>query len=206
MARTRVKICGITRLADALAAVELGADALGFVFYADSPRWLAPATARAIIAKLPPLISTVGLFVNADLETVFAVVAETGVDLVQFHGQETAGYCAQSPRPYVKALPAKAGLDFDALGRQYADARALLVDTYHATLAGGTGVSFDWSLLAGPRVHPLILAGGLSSANVAAAIAAVCPYAVDVSSGVESSEGIKDITKMREFIAEVTKN
>lgn len=205
MARTRVKICGITRLSDALAAVDLGADALGFVFYLDSPRWIAVDTARAIIAKLPPLINTVGLFVNAELETVRNVVAATGIDLVQFHGQEPADYCAQSPRPYIKALPAKPGLDFNALGRQYAGARALLVDSYHPQLPGGTGVSFDWSLLCAPRSYPLILAGGLSSANVAAAIVAVRPYAVDVSGGVELSKGIKDPAKMREFIAEVTK-
>lgn len=206
MTRTRVKVCGITRLADALAAVELGVDALGFVFYADSPRWIAPTIARDIITKLPPLVSTVGLFVNADLDVVRATARETGIDLVQFHGHETADYCAQSPRPYIKAVAAKPGVDIPAIAREYAGARALLVDSYDPLLAGGTGVTFDWSLLAAPRAFPLILAGGLSSANVAAAIGRVRPYAVDVSGGVESSKGIKDSARIREFMAEVARS
>jgi phosphoribosylanthranilate isomerase len=205
MARIRVKICGITRFADALAAVELGADALGFVFYPDSPRWLTPTAARDIIARLPPLITTVGLFVNTGLDSVRHTVAVSGVDLVQFHGQETPDYCAQYARPYIKAVHAKPGLDIAAAERGYRGARALLVDTYHPQLAGGTGETFDWSLLTVPRTAPLILAGGLTVENVGTAIAAVRPYAVDVSGGVESSKGIKDVARMREFIAEVTK-
>lgn len=205
MVRTRVKICGITRLADAQAAAELGADALGFVFFRDSPRWVAPATAREIIAQLPPLITTVGLFVDAGLDVVQSVATETGIDLVQFHGQETPEYCARSPRPYIKALHAKPGVDFEEMRRRYPRARGLLVDTYHPQLAGGTGQVFDWSLLGTVRNFPLILAGGLTAANVAQAIAKVRPYAVDVSGGVESSKGVKDVAKIREFITEVTK-
>ncbi len=206
MTRTRVKICGITRLADALAAVEFGVDALGFVFYAASPRWIAPHEAREIIAKLPPFVSAVGLFVNADLDVVRAIVRETGIDLVQFHGQESAAYCAQSPRPYVKAVAARPGVDIAARAQEFAHARALLVDSYDPLLAGGTGVTFDWSLVATPPAFPLILAGGLSAANVAAAITHVRPYAVDVSGGVESSKGLKDSARIREFMAEVARS
>jgi len=205
MARTRVKICGITRLEDAEAAVALGADALGFVFFPGSPRWVSPATARDIIARLPPLVTTVGLFVDAELADLHEIVAATGVDLVQFHGRETPADCAQSPRPYIKALQATPDLDVDAMARAYANARALLVDTFHPTLPGGTGQRFDWSLVSAVRKFPLILAGGLTAENVGIALATVRPYAVDVSGGVESSKGIKDVAKIREFIAEVMK-
>lgn len=205
MVRTRIKICGITRLADAEAAVALGADALGFVFHPESPRWIPPAAAREIVARLPPLVTTVGLFVNADPAALREAVATSGVDLVQFHGQEGPEACDASPRPYIKAIPARPGLDLDALRATYKEARALLIDTYHPQLAGGTGQSFDWSIVAGERRFPLILAGGLSSLNVARAIATVRPYAVDVSGGVESSKGVKDVAKLREFITEVMK-
>jgi phosphoribosylanthranilate isomerase len=178
--RTRIKICGITRLADATSAV-----------------------AREIIAELPPFVTTVGLFVDADLATVREIVRDSGVDLVQFHGQETPEYCQHSPRPYIKVIQARPGVDFNASAARYAGARALLVDNHHPQLAGGTGQTFDWSLLPVLRDFPLILAGGLNAQNVAAAIAQTEPYAVDVSGGVESSKGIKDFDKMREFVAEV---
>ncbi len=205
MARTRVKICGITRLADALAAVDLGVDALGFVFYPPSPRGITPRAAREIIRHLPPFVATTGLFVNEDAATIAAVVAETGVDVVQFHGAELPRNCASSPRPYIKALQVIPGFDCEAEARRYTGARALLMDTFHPQLAGGSGQRFDWSLLPAARSFPLILAGGLCAENVAEAILTLRPYAVDVSGGVESDKGIKDVAKMRDFIAEVTR-
>lgn len=203
MRRVRIKICGITRLEDALAAVELGADALGFVFYPPSPRYLGPQDARRIIERLPPFITTVGLFVDAGVPAVHAQATESGVDLVQFHGKETPEECGASPRPWIKAIQARPGLDFARIALQYANARALLVDAWHPELPGGTGVSFDWSLLTGPRDFRLVLAGGLDAGNVGAALQQLEPYAVDVSGGVESSKGIKNIAKIREFVAEV---
>lgn len=203
MPRVRIKICGITRVEDALAAVESGVDALGFVFYPPSPRYLTPQAARRIIDCLPPFVSTVGLFVDADGRTMRAQVEESGVDLVQFHGNETPVECAASPRPWIKAVQARPGLDFARIALQYANARALLVDAWHPELPGGTGVSFDWSLLTGPRDFRLVLAGGLDAGNVGAALQQLEPYAVDVSGGVESSKGIKNIAKIREFVAEV---
>jgi len=205
MARTRVKICGITRLADAQDAVALGADALGFVFFEESPRWIPPAQAREILVRLPPFVTTVGLFVNAPLCRVRDVVEETGIACVQFHGQESPEYCTASPRPYIKAIPARPGTDFEAEFARYAGAQALLVDTWHPHLAGGTGETFEWSMLGTIRSFPLVLAGGLTAGNVAAAIGTVRPYAVDVSGGVESAKGIKDAGRIREFITEVTK-
>lgn len=202
-ARTRVKICGITRPEDALAAVALGADALGFVFHRPSPRWVEPDVARRIIAALPPFVTAVGLFVDLSLDEVRNITAQTGLDLLQFHGEEPPAYCAAAPRAYVKAVRARPGFDLAASERAYPGARALLVDAWHPELPGGTGRTFDWSLLAGPRALPLILAGGLTAANVASAIRAVRPYAVDVSGGVESHKGIKDPARMREFFAEV---
>lgn len=206
MRRTRVKICGITRLEDALGAVAAGADALGFVFHPASPRYITPVAAAGIIDRLPPFVATVGLFVDLEPAAVNDAVAIAQVDLVQFHGQESPAACALSPRPWIKAVQARQGLDFAAIAGQYAGARALLVDAWHPTLAGGTGHRFDWNLIAGARTYPLVLAGGLDAANVAQAIQQVSPYAVDVSGGVESSKGIKDIAKIREFIAEVSQS
>ncbi|MBI2800536.1 MAG: phosphoribosylanthranilate isomerase [Gammaproteobacteria bacterium] len=201
--RTRIKFCGITRLIDALSAVELGVDALGFVFYQASPRWITPQVAREIVRALPPFVSTVGLFVNAPLAELREIVATTGIDVVQFHGRETAAECAASPRPYVKVVRMEPGLDLPALATTYRTARALLVDTYDPVLPGGTGRVFDWSRIPASRDFPVILAGGLSAANVAEALSIVRPYAVDVSGGIESSKGIKDPVKMQAFITEV---
>lgn len=202
-ARTRVKICGITRREDALAAVAAGADALGFVFHRPSPRWVEPDVARDIIAALPPFVTAVGLFVDLPLDEVRAITTRTGVDQLQFHGDESPAYCAQAPRAYIKAVKVRPGFELAAAERAYTDARALLVDAWHPELPGGTGQTFDWHLLRGARTLPLILAGGLTAANVAAAIRVVRPYAVDVSGGVESRKGIKDPARMREFFAEV---
>ncbi|MGH8598569.1 MAG: phosphoribosylanthranilate isomerase [Gammaproteobacteria bacterium] len=203
LSRTRVKFCGICRLPDAELAVDLGVDALGFVFYRESPRFIEPQAAGAIIRGLPPMITTVGLFVDAPREWVQQVVTETGIDLIQYHGSESGAVCAAGARPYIKALHVNAGTDFAAAAREYTGVKAFLLDTYHTQLAGGTGLRFDWSLIPAERPNPVILAGGLSPANVADAIARVRPYAVDVSGGIESTKGVKNAQKMRDFIAEV---
>ena len=200
---TRIKFCGITRRVDALTAVALGVDALGFVFYRASGRWITPAAARAIIAELPPFVCTVGLFVDESPATIEEVAAATGIQVVQFHGNETAAVCALSPRPYVKAIRMARDLALEAVAESFAGASALLFDSYDPTRFGGTGRVFDWSLLPIQRQKSIILAGGLNAGNVAAAITQVRPYAVDVSGGIESAPGIKDAEKMRAFVAEV---
>jgi len=201
--RTRIKFCGITRESDALAAIELGADALGFVFHAPSPRYIAPEAARAIVGRLPPFVSAVGLFVDAPLAEVRAVAASVMLDAVQFHGEEPADYCQAYGRPYLKAIRLETGTTLREAARAYAGARALLLDSYHPQLAGGTGQAFDWTLIPAQRDKPIVLAGGLHAGNVARAIRAVKPYAVDVSGGIESAKGIKDYEKMQAFVAEV---
>ncbi len=201
--RTRIKFCGITRESDALAAVELGADALGFVFYAPSPRYIAPDAARAIVARLPPFVSAVGLFVDAPLAEVRAVATSVMLDAVQFHGEEPAEYCRAYGRPYLKAIRLETGTTLHDAAQAYAGARALLLDSYHPQLVGGTGQAFDWTLIPSQRDKPIVLAGGLDAGNVAQAISAVRPYAVDVSGGIESAKGIKDYDKMQAFVAEV---
>lgn len=201
--RTRVKFCGITQYEDAAAAVALGVDALGFVFYEPSPRNIGVAQAAAIIARLPPFVCKVGLFVDAGIESVRAVLDAVPLDIVQFHGNETAHACEQAGRPYVKAIRMAPAIDLHAEAERYANASALLLDAYKADVVGGTGLAFDWTRIPRNLARPLILAGGLSSANVATAIDAVRPYAVDVSSGVERARGIKDPAKMKQFMIEV---
>jgi phosphoribosylanthranilate isomerase len=201
--RTRVKFCGITQYEDAAAAVALGVDALGFVFYGASPRNIAVAQAAAIIAKLPPLVCKVGLFVDAGIESVRTVLEAVPIDIVQFHGNETANECEQAGRPYIKAIRMAPEVDLHAEAERYANASALLLDAYTNDAVGGTGLAFDWARIPRNLSRPIILAGGLSSANVAAAIKVVGPYAVDVSSGVERSKGIKDPDKMKQFMIEV---
>lgn len=201
--RTRIKFCGITRESDALDAVALGADALGFVLHPSSPRYVAPATAKVIVAKLPPFVAAVGLFVDLPLAEVRAIVAEAHFDLAQFHGDETADYCRAYGGPYLKAVRLETGLTLAAAARAYAEARALLLDSWHPQLAGGTGQAFDWSLIPRERDKPIVLAGGLDASNVGRALRAVRPYAVDVSGGIEQAKGIKDYGKMQAFVAEV---
>jgi phosphoribosylanthranilate isomerase len=200
---TAVKICGITRPEDALAAARAGAHAIGLVFYAKSPRCVAPARAAEIIRVLPPFVTTVGLFVNATAEEVKAVLAEAPVALLQFHGDETPDFCRQFKRPYVKAVRVKPGVDLLQYARDYHDAKALLLDASVEGLHGGSGVSFDWNLI--PRAVPLpvILSGGLTVANVRDAVRRARPEAVDVSSGVESAKGVKDAAKIAAFITGV---
>ena len=195
-----VKICGITNAADAVAAVEAGADALGFMFYEPSQRHLAPARAAEIVRELPPLVAKVGVFVNPSADFVRAAIATTGLDTLQFHGEETPEFCAQFGRPFLKAFRVK---DRSVLA-QCAPYRTgtWLFDSFVDGALGGTGVAFDWEVaIEAVKLHPkVILAGGLKVETVADAVRRVRPYGVDVSSGVESAPGKKDQEKIRRFI------
>lgn len=197
---TRVKICGITNLGDALAAVEAGADALGFVFYAPSKRYVTPEQAGEIIRKLPPFVTTVGLFVNADVDFVESVLATAQLDLLQFHGDESNADCVRFGRPFIKALRVKPDLDLMQAFSAYPDARGILLDAYRPGVPGGTGEVFDWDLIPDEIASAITLAGGLDATNVARAVAAVGPYAVDVSGGVEAAPGQKDGAKVSAFV------
>lgn len=201
--RTRVKICGITRPEDGRDAALLGADAVGLVFYAPSPRYVTPSRARAIVDALPPFTTVVGLFFDAPPREVSTVLEEVAIDLLQFHGAESPEYCAGFDRPYIKAMRVRAGMDLHGAAAQYENAKALLLDHYQEGVAGGTGKTFDWSWLPADLRGPIILAGGLTPENVAAAIRAVRPYAVDVSSGVEVTKGVKDRAKIGAFLRSV---
>lgn len=203
MSVVRSKICGITRIEDALIAAEAGADAIGLVFYAKSPRAVSIQQARDIVAALPAFVTTVGLFVNASREELNDVLAGVALDLLQFHGDESPAECESYQRPYIKALRVKPGDDIAQLAAPYAKARGILLDTYVPGVPGGTGAAFDWSLVPSGLPRPVILAGGLSAANVQAAIEQVRPYAVDVSGGVEAGKGIKDAAKIRAFMQAV---
>jgi phosphoribosylanthranilate isomerase len=205
MPAVRSKICGITRIEDALAAVEAGADAIGFVFYAKSPRAVTVQQARAIIQALPPFVTTVGLFVNASRCELGEILDAVPLDLLQFHGDEAVEDCEGWHRPYIKALRVKAGDDIAAAVDAYPSASGVLLDTYVEGVPGGTGEAFDWSLIPQGLSKPLILAGGLTPENVADAVARVKPYAVDVSGGVEATKGIKDHAKIHAFINAVRK-
>lgn len=198
--KTRIKICGITRVEDALAAARLGADAIGLVFYPGSPRAVTPARAREIIDVLPPFVVPVGLFVNADAATVRETVAAAPVQLLQFHGDETPGYCADFGLPFLRALRVRAGTDLLQYARDFHAARGLLLDAWVDGVHGGTGAVFDWSLIPPDLPTPVILSGGLNPDNVEQAVRRVRPWAVDVSSGVESTKGIKDAAKIEAFI------
>jgi phosphoribosylanthranilate isomerase len=200
---TAVKICGITRNNDALAAVRLGAHAIGFVFHAKSPRNIAPERAAEIIRGLPPFVTTVGLFVNADARAVARVLEQVPLNLLQFHGEETPEFCRQVHVPYIKAVRVRAGLDLLQYAQLYSAARGLLLDAFVEGAHGGTGTAFDWSLIPRELPLPVILSGGLNPDNVADAIRRVRPPAVDVSSGVEASPGIKDPLKIAAFMKEV---
>ncbi len=198
--RTRVKICGITRVADGLAAARLGADAIGLVFYAASPRHVTAEQARAISGALPPFVTRVGLFVDATADQVRATVDAVGLDVLQFHGNEPADTCGAFARPYIKAVRMAAGIDLHAQQSSYPGAAALLLDAHVEHLPGGSGTTFDWGRVPRDLEKPLILAGGLTPANVNDAIVQVRPFAVDVSGGVEKAPGIKDESKISEFM------
>ena len=199
----RIKICGITNEEDALAAARFGADALGFIF-APSPRRIAPEKARQIIKVLPPLVQTVGVFVDEDLGEVSSVAEMCGLDILQFHGSESADYCDSFDRRVIKAIRLRNPHDIKSLAKYDGVVQALLLDTYLPDKVGGTGMTFnwEWALEAG-KYGRIILAGGLSPENVAAAISKVKPYGVDASSSLEQSPGVKDHEKIMQFIAEV---
>lgn len=203
MSAVRSKICGITRIEDALAAAEAGVDAIGLVFYAKSPRAVTAAQAREIVAALPPFVTSVGLFVNASRCELNEILEVVPLDLLQFHGDETPAECAGFHRPWIKALRVRPGDDLEAACKLYAGAQGILLDTFVAGVPGGTGKAFDWSLVPARLSKPIILAGGLHAGNVGAAIAQVKPYAVDVSGGVEAAKGIKDHAKVDAFMAAV---
>ena len=203
MSAVRSKICGITRIEDALAAVEAGADAIGLVFYAKSPRAVTVQQARTIIAALPPFVTTVGLFVDASRCELGEILDAVPLDLLQFHGDESPAACDGYHRPYIKALRVKPGDDIAAQVALYKNASGVLLDTYVPGIPGGTGEAFDWSLVPVGLSKPVILAGGLTADNVAGAISRVRPYAVDVSGGVEVAKGIKDAKMIRAFIQAV---
>jgi len=199
----RSKICGITRVEDALAAAEAGADAIGLVFYAKSPRAVSVRQAREIIAALPPFVTTVGLFVNASRCEINETLDAVPLDMLQFHGDETPADCEGYHRPWYKALRVRPGEDVRLHASRYTGASAILLDTYVAGVPGGTGEAFDWSLIPAQLPRPLILAGGLTPETVQQALLKVRPYAVDVSGGVEMAKGIKDANKIRAFVSQV---
>ena len=197
---TRVKICGITRVQDAVAAARLGADAIGLMFYPESPRAVSADQARRIVRALPPFVAAVGVFVDPSPEEVRAALAAVPLDLLQFHGDETPEFCAQFAVGYLKAARVRPGLDLIQYAARHAGAKALLLDTYVRGAHGGTGQTFDWSLIPGALPLPVVLSGGLDPGNVAEAVRRVRPWAVDVSSGVEAAAGVKDPQKIAAFI------
>ena len=201
--RTRVKICGITREQDAMAAAEYGADAIGFVFYEPSPRYVSVERAASIARELPPFLTTVALFVNADADTIASVVDQVGIDLLQFHGQECPDFCARHRRPWIRAVRVKPDTDLLAAQAEFAAGRGLLLDAYRPGVPGGTGETFDWERIPGELAPRIVLAGGLNPENISDAVRRVRPYAVDVSGGVEAARGIKDPHKIKAFIKEV---
>jgi len=196
----KIKICGFTQAQNARDASLLGIDAIGLVFYDKSPRYVEIERALEIVQALPPFINRVGLFVNADSYFIDEVLCEVPLDTLQFHGDETPQECQQYGLPFMKALRVNEQTNIPKLAQDYHQANGLLLDAYNSTTYGGTGESFDWSLAKVELDLPIILAGGLNPETVGKAIQQVSPYAVDVSSGVESSKGIKDIQKIQQFI------
>ncbi|BBP46381.1 N-(5'-phosphoribosyl)anthranilate isomerase [Thiosulfatimonas sediminis] len=201
--RTRVKICGLTRVEDALVAIEAGADAIGLVFYEPSPRYVDIVTARAIAEKAPAFVTVTALFVNPDVAFVEQVLSAMRIDLLQFHGDESAAFCRQFGRNYIKAVPMKADTDVQQIASEFYDCSGLLLDTYKPGVPGGTGEAFNWQLVPQTCAKPIILAGGLTPQNAAAAIVQTAPWALDVSGGVEASKGIKSADKISQFMQEV---
>ena len=197
---TRVKICGITRVQDGLAAVQLGAHAIGLVFYDASPRAVTNKQACMIVDALPPFVTAVGLFVNAEPDAVRKTLATVPLQLLQFHGDETPAYCSAFGVPYLKAVRVRPGVDLLQYAHDYRGARGLLLDAFVEGIRGGTGATFDWGLIPRDLALPIVLSGGLDADNVEAAVRAVRPWAVDVSGGVESAKGIKDAAKIEAFM------
>jgi len=201
--RPRIKICGVTSVAQAQAAVDAGADALGLVFHSASPRALPLPEAVEIARTIPAFVSVVGLFMDPSEDQVEKTLSRVPLEILQFHGQETAAFCRAFGRRYIKALGMSSGADPRALADEYEDAAALLVDSHAGDRAGGSGEAFDWRRFPQEINRPLVLAGGLSAKNIARAVEQLRPWAVDVSSGVESAPGVKDPAKMSHFINEV---
>lgn len=200
MNRVRVKICGITRPGDGVAAARAGADAIGLVFYPGSSRLVDTATALAIVQALPPFVTCVGLFLDANAAQVRAVLERVPLDLLQFHGTETAAFCGQFERPYIKAVPMRFEADVQAYARDFEQAKGLLLDSHGGDKIGGSGERFDWRRIPADLSKPVILAGGLTPDNIASAVNQVQPYGVDVSSGVETAKGIKDAHLIERFM------
>lgn len=201
--RTRIKICGVTSVADALRCADAGADAVGLVFYPRSPRCVTVERAAEIVRALPPFVTAVGLFVNPQPADVDAVLASCPVGLLQFHGDESPEFCARFGHPYLKALRVQPGVDLLECLRPYEAASGWLLDAFREGEYGGTGTAFDWNLVPPGLARPVVLSGGLSPENVSEAVRRVRPWAVDVSSGVESAKGIKDPARVAAFIAGV---
>ncbi|MGB1800253.1 MAG: phosphoribosylanthranilate isomerase [Gammaproteobacteria bacterium] len=202
MSRTRIKICGITRIEDAETAILAGADAIGFVFYEKSPRYISINDAEDIAKNCAPFINFVGLFVDADESYVKEVLDRVAIGTLQFHGQESEQTCASFNKPYIKAIRMTKEIDLVEECQRYNSAAGLLLDTYVKDVPGGTGMAFNWDLIPSELEKPIILAGGLDETNVKEAIHRVQPYAVDVSGGVEKEKGIKDPVKIKNFISE----
>ena len=198
--RTKIKICGITNSKNALDAVDLGVDALGFVFFGESPRYIEPKKARKIINLLPLFVLRVGLFVNASKEEVLSAISDSSVNVLQFHGDEDEQFCNQFNLPYIKATSFQDGVNLLEYCKLFTSSSAILIDTYSENMRGGTGKTFNWDLLPKELPLPLIVAGGLDSGNVSSLINSINPYGVDVSGGVESNKGIKDYTMMKNFV------
>lgn len=198
--RTRVKICGITRDTDALAAVRWGVDAIGLVFYPPSPRAVDVQRARSVVRHLPPFVSVVGLFVDAEPEEIHRVLKDVPIDVLQFHGEEPPTACSDYGRPYIKAIRMREGVDLNRAMETYQTASGLLLDTYQKGKRGGTGDAFDWSRIPAALAERVVLAGGLNPDNIETAVRRVRPYAVDVSGGVERERGVKDPEKMAAFM------
>lgn len=205
MLRVRTKICGITRVEDAVCAVNAGADAIGLVFYGPSPRHVSIEQAQLICAALPPFVTVVALFVDEDRKVIEEVCRAVPINLLQFHGAETEEDCLGFKIPYIKAIRVRLDTDVGVAEKKFESAQAILVDTYKKGVPGGTGELFDWSLLPIDHIKPLILAGGLTPDNIRKAIQTVQPYAVDVSGGVELEKSIKDHEKVSQFIKGVSR-
>jgi phosphoribosylanthranilate isomerase len=201
--RTRIKICGIREALHGVVAADAGADAIGLVFYRDSPRFVTPGAASNVVAILPPFVTSVGLFVDADEGKIHDTVKTVRLDCLQFHGDESPDFCASFGIPYVRAVSMKPGVDLLEYAGRFSSARALLLDAHVPGIPGGTGQTFDWSAIPRDLPMPVILSGGLSAENIGPAIKSVRPWAVDVSSGVEASRGSKDPKKIVEFIRRV---
>jgi len=206
MTPVRVKVCGITRVEDALSAVRLGVHAIGFVFWPKSARYITPDSVREIVPALPPFVTTVGVYVNPTQEWVEETAEAGGLSLLQFHGDESPEFCGQFSLPYIKAIRVREGVDLLQYTARYRHAKGLLLDTYTAGMPGGTGHVFDWKLIPQDLSLPLILSGGLNPGNVLQAIRQTRPWAVDVSSGVEAAKGIKDEKKISAFMQGVRKS